>query len=184
MADHRPEAVIADKGYDKKAPAEEVERRGAEAVTPTQKGRREQREIDRHLYRERNRIERLWSKIKQYRRVATRYEKTARNFLAFVKLAAMMVDAAIAPTSQLTSASCPYRLVVLTVAPPKSCGRPHHLRPSARAEDCPASPRVRALPAPAIVGRDLISALSDILMMSLQVLLKPQHKDASIYCQL
>jgi transposase len=83
--------VIADKGYDKRAPVEEIERRGAEAVIPTQKGRKEQRAIDPHLYRERNLCERSWSKIKQYRRVATRYEKKAVNYLAFVKLAAMMV---------------------------------------------------------------------------------------------
>jgi transposase len=91
LADHEPEAVIADKGYDKKAFVEEVESRGAEAVIPTQKDRKEQREIDRHLYRERNVCERFWSKAKQYRRVATRYEKKAANFLAFVKVAAMMV---------------------------------------------------------------------------------------------
>ena len=83
--------MIADKGYDKKALVEGIERRGAEAVIPTPKGRTEQREVDPHLYRERNLCERFWSKIKQYRRVATRYEKKAANYLAFVKLAAMMV---------------------------------------------------------------------------------------------
>jgi transposase len=83
--------VIADKGYDKRSLVEAIESRGAEAVIPTQKGRKEQREVDRHLYRERNLIERFWSKLKQYRRVATRYEKKAVNFLAFVKVAALMV---------------------------------------------------------------------------------------------
>jgi transposase len=91
LADHEPEAVIADKGYDKRALVEEVERRGAEAVIPAQKNRKVQREVDPHLYRERNLCERFWSKIKQYRRVATRYEKKAANYLAFVKVAAMMV---------------------------------------------------------------------------------------------
>jgi transposase len=91
LADRAPGAVIADKGYDKKAFVEEVEARGAEAVIPTQKDRKEQRVIDEHLYRERNVCERFWSKVKQYRRVATRYEKKAANFLAFVKVAAMMV---------------------------------------------------------------------------------------------
>jgi transposase len=91
LADHRPEAVVADKGYDKRALVEEVERRGAEAVIPTQRSRKEQREVDPHLYRERNLCERFWSKVKQYRRVATRYEKKAANYLAFVKVAAMMV---------------------------------------------------------------------------------------------
>jgi transposase len=91
LAEHRPEEVIADRGYDKKALVEEVRRRGAEAVIPTQRGRKEQRDVDRHLYRERNVAERFWSKVKQYRRVATRYEKKAANYLAFVKVAAIMV---------------------------------------------------------------------------------------------
>ena len=91
LAGHTPEVVIADKGYDKKALVDQIESRGAEAVIPTQKSRKEQREIDPHLYRERNVCERFWSKVKQYRRVATRYEKKAVNFLAFVKVAAIMV---------------------------------------------------------------------------------------------
>ena len=91
LAGHEPDAVIADKGYDKRALAEEVESRGALAVIPTQRNRKEPRGVDRRLYRERNLIERFWSKIKQYRRVATRSEKKAANFLAFVKVAAMMV---------------------------------------------------------------------------------------------
>lgn len=59
----------------------EVERA---AAIPSQRDRKEQRVIDRHLYRER-----FWSKAKQCRRIATRYGKAA-NFLAFVKVAAMM----------------------------------------------------------------------------------------------
>jgi transposase len=91
LADHTPEVVIADRGYDKKALVEEIERRGAEAVIPTQRNRAVQREVDPHLYADRNVCERFWSKAKQYRRVATRYEKKAVNFLAFVKVAAIMV---------------------------------------------------------------------------------------------
>ncbi len=91
LADHEPEVVIADKGYDKRALVEAIEARGALAVIPTQKNRAEQRAVDPHWYRERNVCERFWSKVKQYRRVATRYEKKAANFLAFVKVAAIMV---------------------------------------------------------------------------------------------
>jgi transposase len=91
LADHEPEVVIADKGYDKKALVQRIESGGAQAVIPTQASRREQRQIDPHLYRERNLCERFWSKVKQYRRVATRYDKKAANFLAFVKVAAIMV---------------------------------------------------------------------------------------------
>lgn len=91
MAEHAPEAVIADKGYDKKGLVNEIESRGAEAVIPTQKERKKPRDIDRHLYRERAVHERFWSKVKQYRRIAARYEKKAANFVAFVKVAAIVV---------------------------------------------------------------------------------------------
>ena len=91
LADHRPDVVMADSRYDKKALVEEIESRGAEAVIPTQKDRKGQRVIDRHLDGERNLWERFWSKAKQFRRVATRCEKKARNFLVFVEVVAMMV---------------------------------------------------------------------------------------------
>jgi transposase len=91
LAGHTPAVVVADKGYDKRALVAEIERRGAQAVIPTQKGRKRHRAVDPHWYRERNLVERFWSKVKQYRRVATRYEKKAVNFLAFVKVAAIMV---------------------------------------------------------------------------------------------
>jgi len=91
LADHTPEVVIVDKGYDKKALVDQIESGGAQAVIPTQKNRKEQRDVDEHLYRDRNVCERFWSKAKQYRRVATRYEKKAANFLAFAWVAALMV---------------------------------------------------------------------------------------------
>ena len=52
---------------------------------------KDQREFDRHLYKERNLAERFINRIKQFRRVATRYEKTTRNFLAFVHVTAITV---------------------------------------------------------------------------------------------
>jgi len=52
---------------------------------------KEQREVDYHLYQERNLVERFVSRIEQCRRVATRYEKAVRNFLAFVQVAAISV---------------------------------------------------------------------------------------------
>jgi transposase len=91
LADHTPEVVIADRGYDKKALVGEIEGRGAEAVIPTQRNRAEQRAVDPHLYKERNLCERFWAQAKQFRRVATRYEKKAANYLAFAWLAAVMV---------------------------------------------------------------------------------------------
>jgi transposase len=85
------EIVIADKGYDSKKLVKTIEARGGEAVIPSISTRKEQRTYDKVLYKDRNLIERFWSKLKHYRRVATRYEKTARNFLAFIHVASIMV---------------------------------------------------------------------------------------------
>jgi transposase len=71
--------------------AEEIESRGAAAVIPMPANRAVQREVNPHPYRERNLCEPFWAKVKPYRRAATRYEKKAANFLAFVKVAAVMV---------------------------------------------------------------------------------------------
>ncbi len=85
------EVVIGDKGYDSRAVVEAIEAEGAEAVIPPLSSRKEQRAYDRERYKDRNLAERFWAKIKQCRRVATRYEKTARNFLAFVHVASILV---------------------------------------------------------------------------------------------
>jgi transposase len=86
-----PVVVIADKGYDSRAVVERVEAAGAEAVIPTQKSRKVQRQTDRERYKDRNLAERFWARAKQYRRVATRYDKKAQNFMAFVHVAAVMI---------------------------------------------------------------------------------------------
>jgi transposase len=83
--------VIADRGYDSAAVVAAVEATGAEAVIPTQKNRKVQRAYDRALYRGRGVGENFWAKLKQYRRVATRYDKTDECFLGFVHLASVMV---------------------------------------------------------------------------------------------
>jgi transposase len=85
------EVVIADRGYDSQALVAAVEAKGGEAVIPTQKNRKVQRTIDRERYKDRNLAERFWALVKQYRRVATRYEKTARNFLALVHVVSIMM---------------------------------------------------------------------------------------------
>ncbi|MDF0603418.1 transposase [Psychromarinibacter sp. C21-152] len=54
---------------------------------PTQRDRRVQRSVDRALYRKRNLVERFFNKLKNYRKIATRYEKTARNYLAAILIA-------------------------------------------------------------------------------------------------
>jgi transposase len=88
---YQPEAVLADKGYDSDALVEAIEANGAQAVIPPKSNRKKPRGYDKNLYKERNLVERFMNRIKHYRRVATRYEKTARNFLGFVHVAAIMV---------------------------------------------------------------------------------------------
>jgi transposase len=88
---HPVEAVIADKGYDSAAFVAYIESREAEAVIPSRRNRKEQRQIDENLYKDRNKVERFFNRLKHYRRIATRYEKTARNYLSMVYLASTMI---------------------------------------------------------------------------------------------
>lgn len=85
------EAVIADKAYDSDEFLALIAQMGAEAVIPPKANRIEQREYDENLYADRNKVERFYNKAKQYRRLATRYEKTARNFLAFWHITASVI---------------------------------------------------------------------------------------------
>lgn len=91
MRNHEAGAIIADKAYDSDAVVAAAKRQGAEAVIPPKKNRKVAREYDRHLYKERKKVEWFINLLKQYRRVATRYEKTARNFLGFVYVASAMI---------------------------------------------------------------------------------------------
>ncbi len=91
IRDLKIDHVIADKGYESNAFVGAIERSGAKAVIPSRSNRLKPREMDAHLYKERNHVERLFAKLKQCRRVATRYEKTARNYLAFCQLASVIV---------------------------------------------------------------------------------------------
>jgi transposase len=80
-------ALVADRGYDAQAIIDLVQARGGCAHIPTQKDRKVQRSIDPAIYRQRNLVERYFCKLKHFRRVATRFDKLARNFLAAVILA-------------------------------------------------------------------------------------------------
>jgi len=86
-----PEAVLADKAYDTDALLMHIVAIGAKAVIPPKANRKVQRHFDRHQYRNRNLIERFFAQIKQFRRVATRYDKRADNYLAGVKLASARI---------------------------------------------------------------------------------------------
>ena len=85
------QAAIADKGYDADHLANRIAEAGAEVVIPPKRNRKVQRPYDADLYKERNRIERFFGKLKQFRRVATRYDKLLANFMGFVKLAAIAI---------------------------------------------------------------------------------------------
>jgi transposase len=81
------EVVIADKGYDANFIVEAVRRKGAEVVIPPRRHRKAPWVYDKYLYRERNLIERMFNQLKGFRRIATRYDKTALSFLSFLHLA-------------------------------------------------------------------------------------------------
>jgi transposase len=79
--------LVADRGYDANALLDLVAAQGGRAYIPTCRDRKRQRSVDPALYRHRNLVERFFNKLKHFRRIATRYEKTARNFLAAILIA-------------------------------------------------------------------------------------------------
>ena len=79
--------VIADRGYDANALLDLIKASGAKAHIPSKCRRLVHRSVDRRIYRQRNLVERFFCKLKHFRRVATRFDKLARNFLATVSLA-------------------------------------------------------------------------------------------------
>src|SRR5919107_5420317 len=81
-----PAGLIADKGSDSDGFIEHLEVRRIKPLIPPRANRKRPRECDFALYRERNLVERFFNNIKHFRAIATRYEKTARNFLAGVHL--------------------------------------------------------------------------------------------------
>lgn len=86
-----PQAIIGERGYDASELIAGFEAAGIAMVTPARRNRREQRDIDKERYRNRNQVERFFNRIKHCRRVATRYEKTPRNYLAMVLIAALIM---------------------------------------------------------------------------------------------
>lgn len=91
IAGFEPRVLIADKGYDAGALLAAVTAKGIEAVIPPKKSRLAQRECDRHLSRERHSIECFINKIKQYRRVFSRFEKLSRNYSGFLSFVSALV---------------------------------------------------------------------------------------------
>jgi transposase len=81
--------LLADKGFDSDRFRARIAEAGAEAVIPSIPARSRTLTYDKHIYKERNLIERFFNKIKHCRRVATRYDKLGANCLAFVQLASI-----------------------------------------------------------------------------------------------
>jgi transposase len=82
--------VGGDKGYSSRTARRELRRRGIRAVIPTKKDQRPNPRFDRTAYRERNQVERLFNRLKQYRAIATRYEKLAVTYHALLIIASIL----------------------------------------------------------------------------------------------
>lgn len=92
LKDTLGQTVIADKGYDAQARlVQPLLEKGKEVVIPSRSTTKQPREYDSYLYQARHLVENFFARLKQYRAIATRYDKTARNFLGAIHLVASMV---------------------------------------------------------------------------------------------
>ena len=82
----QPKVLLADRGYDSDHIREDVEQRGGTPIIPARKNRKDPKPIDDFLYALRNLVERCINKLKNARRVATRYDKTAASYLGFIEI--------------------------------------------------------------------------------------------------
>ncbi len=92
LEDLEADTLLADKGYDAdERVIDKLEKQGKTAVIPPKKNRKEKREYDKYLYQARHLIENFFAKLKQYRAIATRYDKRKINFLGGIYLAAIAI---------------------------------------------------------------------------------------------
>jgi len=84
----KPQAMLADKGYDGDDVRARLLMKGILPIIPPKSNRKQPIKCDFGRYRDRNRIERMFNRLKQFRRIATRYDKTAISYLAFLSIAA------------------------------------------------------------------------------------------------
>jgi transposase len=85
------DAVLADKAYDSNDLRDHIARMKAQAVIPSKRNRKAVIPHDTELYKQRNRIERCFNRLKHFRRFATRYDRRTIHFTGFVHLAALMI---------------------------------------------------------------------------------------------
>lgn len=83
--------VVADKAYDSGKILDKISQMNAVAVIPPKSNRKEQRDYDKDIYKDRNLVERFFCKLKQFRGIATRYCKRGKYFLEAVKLASSII---------------------------------------------------------------------------------------------
>lgn len=88
----KPNLVVADKAYDADWLLHYLDSEAIEAVIPPKRSRLHKRTIDQKAYKQRNVIERTINKLKQYRKIATRYEKTKTSFLSLCCFAAVFIN--------------------------------------------------------------------------------------------
>lgn len=82
--------VVADRAYDSNALRKQLRSQRCRPVIHSQKGRKIKRRPNKALYKTRHRVENFFQRVKRYRRVATRYEKLAKNYLSMVAFAAVL----------------------------------------------------------------------------------------------
>lgn len=87
----RPERVVGDKAYSSSSNRDYLRRRGIRITISRRSNERRRGRFDRSIYRERNQVERTINRLKQFRRVATRYEKRAESYLAMLTIAAILL---------------------------------------------------------------------------------------------
>ena len=87
----RPRRAAGDKGYSSPTARRYLRRRHIRPVIPSKSDQRRRPDFDRAAYRRRNRVERLINRLKQFRRIATRYEKRAANYLAMVTIGMILL---------------------------------------------------------------------------------------------
>ena len=87
----RPKRVSGDKGYSSRKYRQYLRRRGIRMTIPRRKNEHRTGPFDRVLYRQRNQVERLINRLKQFRRVATRYEKRADSYAAMLTIAMILL---------------------------------------------------------------------------------------------
>jgi transposase len=83
--------VLADKGYDANDFISKVEAQNSVVVIPSKSNRKQQRTLDEHLYKERHLIENQIGKLKHFRRVFSRFDKLAKNYLSFIYFASTII---------------------------------------------------------------------------------------------